>query len=391
MPLKVSAICNAEATVALLNAAAFSRERVLLSVQTGSAVALDSVLQRDQPHVVLLDFPASDELAMQQIESALMRAPGTHMVLISPDHSVEFLMRAMRAGVREVLPAPLNAARLQQVIERAQAKKLIDASLQQPAAQVLAVISAKGGAGATFLATNLAYALARQGKRVAMLDLNLYFGDAALFLGDQPVITSVFDLARQAQRLDSALLNSSMIKVNENLHLLAASESLEEMGEVSVSGVERIIEIARGQYDFVLLDVGNALDPVIVKALDLADTICLVLQLNLLFVRAAKQMAAVFRKLGYAPEKLSVVVNRYENAGVVNLAAVEKATLLKVGHTIPNSHAAVIASINEGVPLLEGAPRDPVARALKAWAQELSQGPDEDNKNWWQRWLKSHS
>ncbi len=391
MNIKVSALCNSEATVAALNAAASNRSGVLLSAQTGSPQSVAGVLRREQPDVMLLDFPNTDELAMQQVESALLKAPATHMVLVSPDRSVEFLMRAMRAGVREVLPSPLSAATLLQVIERVQTGQLVRAGSQNAAAQVIAMIPAKGGAGATFLASNLAYALSRQGNRVALLDLNLYFGDASIFLGDKPVVSSMLDLARQSDRLDAALLNSSMIKVNENLHLLAASESPEEVSEVSAADVEKIIELARSHYDFVLMDVSSTLDPVAVKALDLADTVCLILQLNLPFLRAAKHMAAVFRQLGYPREKVSVVVNRFEKIGTINLSNVEKATLLKIGRTIPNSHIAVTASVNEGVPLIDMAPRDPVARALQAWVQELAPGSDETRVSWWQRLMSPSS
>ena len=102
-------------------------------------------------------------------------------------------------------------------------------------------------------------------------------------------------------------------------------------------------------------------------------------------------MAAVFRQLGYAREKVSVIVNRFEKIGTINLTNVEKATLLKIGRTIPNSHVAVTASVNEGVPLIDMAPRDPVARALQAWVQELAPGSPEPRVGWWQRLLNSSS
>ena len=391
MTIKVSAICSSEATVTALNAAASSLSGVVVSAQSGSAQTVAGVLRREMPDVVLLDLPVADEQALQQLDSALRKAPGTHMVLVSPDRSVEFLMRAMRAGVREVLPAPMSPATLQQVIKHAQTRQLGDDNRGNSDGQVLALVPSKGGAGATFLATNLAFALSRQRKRVAVIDLNLYFGDASIFLGDKQVVTSMADLARQEQRLDSALLHSSMIKVNENLHLLAASESPEDANEVSIVAVEKIIELARSQYDFVLLDVSSTLDHVAVKALDLADTICLALQLNLPFIRAAKHMASVFRQLGYSREKVKVVVNRYENVGTITLANVEKATLLKVDRTIPNSHDSVTASINEGVPLLEMAPRDPVGQALRAWAQELAPVETEAGTHWWHGLMRSSS
>ncbi len=391
MSIKVSAICHSEATLAALNAPDPARTGVVFAAHIGSAQTLASVLRRDQPDVVLMDFPVADEQAMELIEVALTKAPGTHLVLVSPDRSVELLMRAMRAGVREVLPAPMTPMTVRKVANDAQGRQTINSRHQDRTGKVLAVIPAKGGAGATFLAANLAYALSRQGKRVALLDLNLYFGDAAIFLGDKPVLSSLVDLARQAQRLDFALLDSSMIKLSEHLHLLAASESPEDADKVSTEAIEKIVDLARCHYDFVLLDVSSTLDQVVVKALDLADTICLTLQLNLPFIRAARHMAAVFRQLGYSHDKVSIVVNRYEKGDTISLADVQKATVLKIGRTIPNSHFAVSASVNQGVPMLEMAPRDPVTRALAAWVQELAPDAAKPGKGWWHALMNSSS
>lgn len=391
MTIKVSAICSSDATRAVLTAADPTGNDVVFAAHTGSAQTLASVLRRDQPDVVLLEFPLVDESGMEQIEAALIRSPGTHLVLVCPDSSLEFLKRAMRAGVREVLPSPLSPTTVQRAVKHAQGHHSLRNRQREVAGQVIALIPAKGGAGATFLVTNLAYALSKQGKRVAVIDLNLYFGDAAIFLGDKKIASSLVDLARQTERLDSALLHSSMIKLSEHLHLLAASESPEDVNEVSTLGVEKIIELARSQYDFVLLDVSSTLDPVAVKALDLADTIGLILQLNLPFVRAAKHMTTVFRELGYPQDKLSVIVNRYEKGDTITLVDVEKATLLKIGRTIPNSHMAVTASVNQGIPVLEMAPRDPVAHALHAWAQELAPSTAHGNKGWWRGLMKFSS
>jgi len=123
----------------------------------------------------------------------------------------------------------------------------------------------------------------------------------------------------------------------------------------------------------------------------LADTICLTLQLNLPFIRAAKHMASVFRQLGYSREKVSVVVNRYETVDTITLADVERATLLKIGRTIPNSHATVSASVNQGIPVLAMAPRDPVACALQAWANELAPAAAEPTSRWWHGLMKFSS
>ena len=371
MSIKVSAICTNTEDLAALSRPAVGAGAVF-SAHMGSVQTLDEVLNSDQPDVLIIDVPVPDEPAMKRIESALAKALATHLVLVSPDRSVEFLMRAMRAGVREVLPAPLTVATVQQVINHAQGYPLINGRHQNAAGRVYALIQAKGGSGTTFLATNLAYALSKQDKRVVVLDLNLYFGDAAMFLGNSNAVSSVVDLARQTHRMDATLLASSMIKFGDNLHVLPAPESPENINEVTPAAMEKIVDLARSQYDFVILDVPSMLSPVTIKALDLSDSIYLTLQLNLPFIRAAKLMVAVFRTLGYPNEKIRLIVNRYEKSGDVGLPDVENATGLKVHRTIPNSHKAVNSSINQGVPMIDLMPGDPVALALTNWAELLA-------------------
>lgn len=389
MPLKVSAICTSESTLADLSMPGAEPPGVIFKTSTGSAHTLSSVLRRHQPDVLVLDFPIVDEAALQAIESALKMSPATHLVLVCPDQSVGLLTSAMRAGVREVLPSPMCAETVKLAIVHA--KGHFDANQAQTnhAGQVIALIPAKGGAGATFLAANLAYALSMRGKRVAVLDLNLYFGDLILFLGNHKVVSNLFNLARQTQRLDAALLDSSMIKVSENLHILAASDAPEHISEISISGLEKVIELARGQYDFVVLDLSSTLDSVTVKALDFADNIYLSMQLNLPALYAAKRIVTSFRQFGYPRDKLSIVVNRYEKGGHISLDDVEKTTQAKVSKAIPNSYFSVTESINQGIPILKLNPRDPVARSLTDWAQELTSSEEPVHKNWF-RHLISH-
>ncbi len=382
MTIKVSVICTTEDGLDALNQPHASLADSVIEIQKGSAKTVAAMMQREHPDIVLLDMPENDAPAMDQVEQALTESPGTHMVLVSSDRSTEFLMRAMRAGVREVLPAPMSAATVQAAVQSAKGHRAFGARQRTALGKVIAVIPAKGGAGATFLATNLAYALSKQHKRVAVIDLNLYFGDASLFLGDRIAVSSVADLSRQTYYLDAALLDASMVKVSEYLHVLPAPESPDEVHDVSCNGLEKIISLARNQYDFVILDLSGALDPVAVKALDLSDSIYLTLQLNLPFIRAAKRMASVFKGLGYPKEKLNVVINRFEKRGEISLSDVEKSTLLRVTRTIPNSHDACTASVNQGVPMLELLPNDSVSRALRDWAQELAPLPPQRSSNW---------
>ena len=375
MTIRVSAISNSEANLKVFADASLVVGDAEFYPHTGSTEMLDSVLITDRPDVLVFDASVGTDLnVLQQLESALAKFPQIHTMLISSDQSVEYLTIAMHIGVRKVLPAPVNPQSFQEALRLAQSR--MSAAARASAAfkggLVISLLGAKGGTGATFLATNLAYALARQNKRVAVIDLKFSFGDAAIYLGNAGAKTNVVELAQQHLRLDEAMLEASMAKVSERVHILVAPSTPELASEVTPAAIEKIIEIARRHYDFVVLDVSGTLDAVAIKAVNLSNALYIILLLDIPNVRAAKSMGQYLRSQGCVPEKIQMVVNRYERGTHFGLEDVEKSTLARVVRTIPNSPVAVSDSINQGVPLVELTPRDPVARVLREWAENLA-------------------
>jgi len=337
--------------------------------------------------VVLLDYPVADEAALELVEAATLKAPGTHVVLVSPDNSLEMVKRAMRAGVRDIAPAPMSAATVQRAVDYVRASHSVGTRFRHAGGSVLAFLPIKGGVGNTFLATNLAYALAEQSKRVLLVDLNLYFGDAAMYVTDRKPTASVVDMMSQTQRMDAALLDACVLKVSENLHLLAAPALPYQINEVTPDAVESFLTLARWEYDFVVLDVSRTLEPVTVKALDITDRVYLTAQMSLPAVEDAQRVATVLQGLGYGEDKLRLIVNRYEKRGAIRIEELEKATKVKVKRTFPSSDDAVLNSINQGVPLLKMASFNAVSRALLEWAQELCPVSIKQEKSWFQNLL----
>lgn len=382
MTLKASLICSSAQQREALLATLASVSGVEINAHVGDARRLLSVMQQDRPEVVVLDFPVADEQAFEQIEAATLRVPGVLVLLVSPDASIDLLKRAMRAGVRDVLPAPMSKATVQRAVVYLQESQSLSSRFMKNEGGLLAFLPAKGGSGCTFLASNLGYTLAAAGKRVLLVDLNLHFGDMAAFVTDNKPVSSIVDIARQSRRLDASLLESSVLKARENLHVLAAPELPYPNEELTPDILHNIIALARSEYDFVILDVGRTLDPTTVKALDMAERIYLVMQLSLPAIQNVKRIATVFQGLGYSTDKLNVVVNRYEKSGDIRLDEVERATGSKVARTLPANYEAVIASINQGVPLLMLLPRDAVSRALQEWANDLSPVAVMPSKGW---------
>lgn len=345
---------------------------VQIHAHVGGARRLQQVMQQDKPDAVVLEQGTADEATFATIEVATTRASGVLLLLVSSDTSLTTLKRAMRAGVRDVLPGPMSTQAVWVTLDYLRESRSNQSTFASHEGTLFAFVPAKGGCGNTFIATNLAYQLAESGKRVLVIDLNLYFGDSAACLSDQRVETSVVDVARQAQRLDAALLNVSVLKAGPRLHVLTAPQLPYQVEDVTPDRIAAIIGLARIEYDFVLLDLSRTFDPTTVKALDLAERVFVVTQQTLPAVQDARRVVKVFEELGYPAAKVQMVVNRFARGTPISVEDVEKATRLKVARVVPASGLAVLTSVNQGVPLVKLAPKDPVAKALQEWAQELS-------------------
>lgn len=371
----------------LLEIARLVRERSPgdeLNLSAGSLERFSSSAGTSMPDLLLLDQPQAGELA--RLEALGAAYPRLIVMILSSEQTVQFMMEAMRAGVREVLPAPVSAATLFPALARVREK------LEQHEhvnGKVLAFVSCKGGSGATFLATNLAYALATECKqRVALIDLNLQFGDASLFVADQKPQATLTDVALQIHRLDASLLAASMMPITSTFSLLAAPDDPVHAGDITPTHIDKLLTLARRHYDFVVLDVGRSLDPVGVRALDLADTIFPVLQATLPYVRDGKRLLGVFRSLGYPPDKVQVIVNRHQKSGHVKLHDLETACGTPVWRLVPNHYETAAASVNQGVPVLKLSAKNPIAKALTGLARELAGDAARAPEGWLGRLLK---
>jgi len=340
---------------------------------SGGPARLSTLADDAIPDVLVVDQPRLGDDGdgdLDQIERLGHLFPRLAFIVLSNDLSQDFLLRAMRAGVREVLPATPGAAALIQSLDRI-AEKLGSQGGAQ--GKVLAFISCKGGSGSTFLATNLAYALSAGGsKRVALIDMNLQFGDASLFVSDTKPLATLSDVATQIHRLDPSFLASSMVAVTPNYSILAAPSDPAHASDVKPEHIDAIVKLARRQYDFIVLDVGRSLDPVSIRALDHADTIYPVLQMTLPYIRDGKRLLTVFRNLDYGKDKVELIVNRHDTNSDIRMKDLEEAFDTTTMRTMPNHYDAAAKSVNQGVPVTRLAPDSPLSAALNEMARKLT-------------------
>ncbi|TXI41428.1 MAG: response regulator receiver protein [Nitrosomonas sp.] len=354
----------------------------LLTISGGMQQVV-AVAEQEHPDLLLLESSEDEANDLQILGNVTARFPSLGVIMFCSTQSPERLLEVMRVGVREALPSPPTRDALLGAINRFQ-QRIKQANMPVRNGKVLAFTPCKGGSGATFLATNLAYTLAAQNnQRVALIDFNLQLGDASLFLGDSKSPASIADVARQIHRLDGAFLASSMIQITPNLGILAAPDEPEKATEIKPEHVNPILQVAIKNYDFVILDIGRRMDAVSIQALDKADMIFPVMQQTLPFIRDAKHLIDVFRSLGYHKDKLRLIVNRYDKKSQITLDDIQNTLKCQVFKSIPNNFSVVDESVNHGVPVFKLAPRSPIAKAVEDISNELSQSTEQQ-----QRWFR---
>ena len=374
MPLQLLTIAaDPSFAEAVAREAALLRAELRVQARAGGAHAAARAVREESPQLLALALPVVGPGDLQELGDALASRPGTAVLLLTPDPKPETLLAAMRAGVREVVPLPSSPGELGQAIarqiERAQAGTRATARAPSP---VIALMSAKGGAGSTFLATSLAAALSARGRRTVVLDLDLAHGDAAVFLSDQPSATTLSDLAAQHARLDGALLESALLTCGPELRLLPAPQRLEGAMAIRSESVARIVELAASRFDAVVLDLGRGPDAATLPALDLAGSMQVIAPPTLAGLHGARRLLGLLRELDMARGRTRLVVNRVGQPGELTATDLRRALGFDEAREIPDSPAAVASATDHGVPIGQHAPRDPVARALAAWAEELS-------------------
>jgi pilus assembly protein CpaE len=351
---------------------------------TGTVRELMSELGRSRPQLAVADFTNSSTADLALLESTIRQTPQTAVILLTSDRSTEFLLTAMRIGVREVVPTPLMNGELKGAMLR-QVERMQLAKVASKSGKVIGFISAKGGSGATLLSSSVAVSTSRLGHKVGYFDANSHFGDACMYLTSHTPTSFFPDLVRSLDRMDIEFLKASMMPINSTLWASAAADTPERAAEVKANGLDQVIQIARQAFDLVILDIGRSVDPATIKAMDICDELYVVMQYTVPSIHDARRLMAITSSLGYARDKVRVVANRIQKGTDIGADDVQRALNVLVRHQFPNSWAASVYTANHGTPLMEHAPKDPLTRAVAEFSAGLLPAPKEskvDAPNW---------
>lgn len=344
-------------------------------VLVSQSAVVDYVTKAKTPTSVVITedvgLDAALALATQLSSSALPNA----VVLIRQRLDVAMLSAAMRAQVSEVVEANDAQALVEALARAGKNLKRSPLSTESPAKQVgkvVLVFSPKGGCGKTTVATNLAFALSSSTEhRVALVDLDLQFGDVAVALQLDPVKT-IADAFRLKGGLDTNQVRSLLVDTDrENLKVLLAPVDPSDIERITTELVEQVLENLKQEFDFVVVDTAPALNESVLKAIDLASEIVLLTNLDVASVKNLKVAIDTMAKLGVDLAKTKVVVNRSTAKTGFDVAVVESMLNAKVATSIAASDD-VARSLNRGVPVVAAKPRSPASKALFGLASMVS-------------------
>ena len=310
-------------------------------------------------------------------EEMRLRRPSLGVVMVRRRIDTAILSDALRSGVREVvqerdLAGLATAVRRQREIAtrlREQIERPEGGDPVSRGGKVVTVFSAKGGCGKTTLATNLAASLADSGKgSVALLDLDLAFGDVAIALQLFPTHT-IADAVPIGEDLDGPALLSLLTSHRSGLQALVAPMEPSAADLIDTSLVVHIVDLLKEEFDYVIIDTPPALDDNVLAAFDRSDVVALLATLDIPALKNLKLTLETLELIGFPRDRLKIVLNRSDSKVGLALSEVEKTLKAPIVAQIPSSRD-VPASTNRGVAIVSDEPKNPVSLAIRAFIDE---------------------
>jgi pilus assembly protein CpaE len=342
-----------------------TRSRLLANCAEADQFRADIHRLRPSAAIILLET-VNQEKEFALIKQLASEYPETVIISAAANASPATILGSMRSGARDFLQLPIVAEEFQSVLNSIEAFSA--AGNSKRSGRTVAVFSAKGGAGVSFFATNLAAAI---DASTLLVDLNLQAGDAASFLGLEAKY-SLADFVHNRARLDDALMTSLVTPHSARLAVLAAPLEAHEAEDIKPEDVSEILHLLKQRYECIVLDLPHNFDPVTVAALDLADDILVILTLDIPGIRGAKRALKVFERLAYPREKVHVIVNRWSKQIDVQLQKVEAHLGEQLIGFVPNDYRKVMDSINLGRPLVHADPSSKITAEIKRIAGLVS-------------------
>jgi pilus assembly protein CpaE len=323
---------------------------------------------QDTPNDLLL-IACSDysDRVLYLIEGATKQRPERPVVVLCEGDANGFVQRAFEAGADDFITLPESSSQVMFAVQKAIARKHGAALASGIAvAPLIVVVGPKGGTGKTLTAANLAVGLAGAQQRVAVVDLDLQFGDVGLSLGLSPERT-IYDLASSGGTLDPEKIEAFMSVHASGVHVLLAPTRPDQASTISVAFLRSVYANLRSSYDFVIVDTPPGFTPEVIATIDASSHVCMVGMLDALSLKNTKLGFETLDLMGYSGDRIRFVLNRADSRVGISSDDVIGIVGRKPDVTVPSSRD-IPRAVNEGTPILAAEAKSEAARSFQSLA-----------------------
>ncbi|QDU25950.1 Septum site-determining protein MinD [Anatilimnocola aggregata] len=338
------------------------------------------VVTQTKPDIGIVCIDSNPDKGLKLVETLRDTSSECAILVVSSSNDGQVILRAVRAGAKEFLTQPVRVEDLVSAVDRISTQKFGGGSGGTRSCHVIAVAGATGGVGTTSAAVNLACVLASEPRNsVVLVDLDMALGDADVFLDAIPDYTLV-DVAQNISRLDFSLLKRSLTKHSSGLYLLPRPVQLQDASLVTPDDLTRVLGLLKATFTHLIIDLSKSYSELDFVALKSAKDILLVTQLDLPCLRNVVRLMMSFGEVEGLKDKVKIVVNRVGlGSGEISLKKAQETMGREIFWQLPNDYRTMVEVRNNGVPLIEQAPKAGITQAFITLADTLSR--DEKGKD----------
>jgi pilus assembly protein CpaE len=327
-----------------------------------------TALQATSTDIVVVACEGYSDRTLFFVEGAVKQRPERPVVVICTSSPNGFVRRVFEAGADDLITLPESPDRVLFSLEKAVARKQ-GAALATGVAlsPMICVLGPKGGTGKTLTSCNLGVSLAEAGHKVAVVDLDLQFGDVGLSLGLSPEKT-IYDLVKAAGSLDAEKLGDYLTVHLTGLRVLMGPTRPDQAAAVTVEFLREVYAMLRSTHDFVIVDTAPGFTPEVIASIDSSSHICMVGMLDSLSLKNTKLGLETLELMGYDPERIRLLLNRADSR--VGISQDEVAAIVgRVPDVLVPSDRDIPRMLNEGMPIVSAKSGSEAAEAFRSLAK----------------------
>jgi pilus assembly protein CpaE len=331
-----------------------------------------TTLQETPTDLLAVACDGSSDRVLYLIDGAVKQQPDRPVVVMTPDSANGFVRRAFEAGADDIITLPQAPEDVAFALQKAIARKQgAGAGAGVALAPMICVLGPKGGTGKTLTACNLAVSFAADGFRVAVIDLDLQFGDVGLSLGLAPERT-IYDLVKSGGSLDGEKVDGYLATHESGVHVLMAPTRPDHAGVVTTEFLREVYAALRSTHDYVIVDTPPGFTPEVIASIDSSSHVCMVGMLDSLSLKNTKLGLETLELMGYDRARTRLVLNRADSRVGISADDVVAIVGRAPDVTVP-SDRDVPRSVNEGKPIVLAKDKSEAAKAFRTLASLYEQ------------------